>query len=175
VGRLDSTIIGVLAYFHPCRLYDGAKLGLDIDRAARMTLDTIWHHFMDGGLRHDSAWHCYGPYLTLQLAHAFLLIGHVARMDRCLLWLAGNAAYPTVGRENSPVPWQVALGAWNEQHCYPISKDFREVPDRPWYMGDIPHGWACAEFLLLLRDILFFEADEDGDAHIYVAPGVMPH
>ena len=49
------------------------------------------------------------------------------------------------------------------------------MPERPWYMGDIPHGWACAEFMMLLRDILFFEADEDGDAHIYIAPGVMPH
>ena len=36
-------------------------------------------------------------------------------------------------------------------------------------MGDIPHGSACAEFNLLLRDILFFEADED------TAPGIMPH
>jgi hypothetical protein len=42
-------------------------------------------------------------------------------------------------------------------------------------MGDIPHGWACAEFMTLLRDILFFEVDEDGDAQIYVSPGVMPY
>ena len=41
-------------------------------------------------------------------------------------------------------------------------------------MGDIPHGWACAEFILLLRDILFFEADEDSDPHIYLAPGLVP-
>lgn len=41
-------------------------------------------------------------------------------------------------------------------------------------MGDIPHGWACAELLLLLRDMLFFEADEDGSPHIYLAPGFLP-
>lgn len=175
VGRLDSTIIGALAYFHPCRLYDGAKLGRDIDSAARLTLETIWNRFMDGGFRHDNAWECYGPYLTLQLAHAFLLIGDVARMDQCLQWLVGNAAYSTVSRENSPAPWQVVLGAWNEQHCYPISKDFREMPNRSWYMGDIPHGWACAEFMTLLRDMLFFEANEDEDAQLFLAPGVMPH
>lgn len=39
----------------------------------------------------------------------------------------------------------VVLGAWNEQHCYPIAKDFAEIPGSCWYMGDIPHGWACAE------------------------------
>jgi hypothetical protein len=175
VGQLDSTVIGILAYFHPCRLFDGAKLGADIDYAARMTLETIWHDFTNGGFRHDSVWNSYGPYLTIQLAHAFLLIGDVTRMDHCLQWVASNAAYPTVSRENSPTPWQVALGAWNEQHCYPISTDFGTFPEKHWYMGDIPHGWACAEFMMLLRDILFFEADEDGDAHLYVAPGVMPH
>jgi hypothetical protein len=168
-------MIGALSYFHPCRLYDGAKLGADIDSAARMTLETIWSHFMDGGFRHDNAWNCYGPYLTLQLAHALLFIGDVARMDQCLLWLVSHAAYPTVCSENSSLPCQVALGAWNEQHCYPISKEFREMPDQCWYMGDMPHGWACAEFITLLRDILFFEADEDRDAHVYIAPGVLPH
>jgi hypothetical protein len=175
VGRLDSTIIGALCYFHPCRLYDGAKLGADIDGAARMTLDTIWGHFLDGGFRHDSAWNCYGPYLTLQLAHAFLLIGDVGRLDQCLQWVVGNAAYAQVSRENSPDAWQAVLGAWNEQHCYPIAKNFGEMPGRFWYMGDIPHGWACAEFLFLLRDILFFECNEDGGAQIFLAPGVMPH
>jgi len=75
VGRLDSTIIGALAYFHPCRLYMGEKLGQIVDTAARFTLDTIWSHFISGGFRHDSAWYCYGPYWTLQLAHAFLYTG----------------------------------------------------------------------------------------------------
>jgi hypothetical protein len=175
VGRLDSTMIGVLAYFHPCRLYMGAKLGDDLDLAARQTLDTIWGHFVDGGFRHDSAWHCYGPYLTLQLAHAFLMIGDLDRMDRCLNWVVGNAGYATVSRSaGSSDVWQVVQGAWNEQHCYPISKNFAEFPNSWWYMGDIPHGWACAEFTLLLRDILFFEADEDGAPHIFLAPGVLP-
>jgi hypothetical protein len=87
----------------------------------------------------------------------------------------GNAAYARVSRENSSDLWQVVLGAWNEQHCYPVAKNFGERPSRCWYMGDIPHGWACADFMLLVRDILFFEADEDGDAQIFLAPGVMPH
>ena len=66
------------------------KLGADVDGFARSTLDTIAGHFLDGGFRHDSAWNCYGPYLTLQLAHAFLLIGDVERMDQCLRWIVPN-------------------------------------------------------------------------------------
>ncbi|GAG01045.1 unnamed protein product, partial [marine sediment metagenome] len=135
-------------------------------------LDTIWGHFVEGGFRHDSAWNAYGPYLTLQLAHAFLFLGDLERMDQLLTWTAG-AAFPTVSR-GAPDRWQVALGAWNEQHCYPIATDFAWMPDRHWYMGDMPHGWACAEFILLLRDILFFEADEDADPHILLLPGIRP-
>jgi hypothetical protein len=176
VNRLDSTMIGLLSYFHPCRLYMGNKLGSGIDYAARMTLETIWSHFIDnGGFRHDSAWNCYGPYLTLQLAHAFLLIGDKERMDICLGWSVGNAAYSRVSRHPSSEQWEVVQGAWNEQHCYPVSKDFAEFPAGSWYMGDIPHGWAAAEFVTLMRDIVFFEADEDGESHIYIAPGLMPH
>lgn len=177
VGRLDSTIIGTVAYFHPCRLHIGNKLGTDVDYAARMTLETIWNHFIDGGLRHDSAWHCYGPYLTLQLAHAFLFIGDVARMDQLLGWSVHHGMYHRMTRSEAPgaSTWQVVLGAWNEQHCYPVAKDFAEIPGRWWYMGDIPHGWACAEFMLLVRDILFFEVEEDSSPRIYIAPGVMTH
>lgn len=172
IGRLDSTIIGAIAYFHPCKLYDGQKLGTHIDWAARKTLETIWSLFMDGGFRHDSAWQCYGPYLTLQLAHSFLFIGDLKRMDACLKWAVWAGSQEVEGLFGNI--WKAALGAWNEQHCYPIAKDFKEHNFRKWYMGDIPHGWACAEFMLLLRDITFFEVAEDSDPHIYLAPGVMP-
>lgn len=177
VGRLDSTIVGALAYFYPCRLYMGTKLGADLDHAFRMTLETIWADFVDGGFDHRSAWRAYGPYLTLQLAHAFLYIGDVQRMDRCLSWTVRNAGFATVSRkEGDPAhPWQVVLGAWNEQHAYPIATDYRKFPGDWWYMGDIPHGWAAAEFNALLRDILLFEADEDTDPHLYLAAGVLPH
>lgn len=176
VGRLDSTIIGTVAYFHPCRLYDGQKLGPDIDYAARQTIQTIWSHFIDGGFRHDAAWRCYGPYLTLQLAHAFLLLGDVDRMNQCLFWAVGNAGFARVhDRSGGPAVWQVTQCAWNEQHNYAIAKDFSEFPPSWWYMGDIPHGWAAAEFILLIRDMLFFEVAEDHDPQIYLAPGIIPH
>jgi hypothetical protein len=175
VSRLDSTMVGALCYFHPTRLYYGAKLGADVDAAFRLTLETIWSHFVRGGFRHDSAWHAYGPYLTLQLAHAFLLLGDLGRMDTCLGWSVGNAAFASISRfDGADQQWQLVSGAWNEQHAYPVASRLTEIPDRWWYMGDIPHGWAAAEYNLLLRDILFFESGEDDDSHIYLAPGVLP-
>jgi hypothetical protein len=174
VGRRDSTMVGAVAYFHPCRLHVGAKLGADVDWAARQTLETIWGAFVTGGFRHDSAWRAYGPYLTLQLAHAFLLIGDVDRMERCLAWSLG-AGTATVSRaDGAAARWQVVAGAWNEQHCYPVASDFAERPGSWWYMGDIPHGWAAAELLLLARDMLLLEGDEDASPHLYVAPGIPP-
>jgi hypothetical protein len=178
VGRLDSTMIGALCYFHPTHLYYGAKLGTDVDSAFRLTLETIWSHFVTGGFRHDAAWHAYGPYLTLQLAHSFLLLGDLDRMDSCLGWSVGNAAFARISRTDDAADaeqtWQLVSGAWNEQHAYPIASGLTEVPQQSWYMGDVPHGWAAAEFNLLIRDILFFEAGEDDDRHVYLAPGVLP-
>ncbi|MBP2664274.1 MAG: hypothetical protein H6Q71_2222 [Firmicutes bacterium] len=175
VAQLDSTIVGILAYFYPCRLYMNSKLGSYIDWAAKMSLDTIWAHFVSGGFMHDSAWNCYGPYLTLQLAHAFLLIGDIEKMDQCLKWSV-DASFSKINTsaENSQ-QWQVVLGGWNEQHCYPIATNFNKIPNGSWYMGDMPHGWACAEYMMLLRDILFFEATEDNDPCIYIAPGIASY
>jgi hypothetical protein len=108
-------------------LYDGQKLGADIDYAARATLETIWSHFVDGGFRHDTAWRCYGPYLTLQLAHAFLLIGDVNRMNQLLFWVVANAGFARVHDvAGGPSLWQVVQGAWNEQHNYPVARDFSQ-------------------------------------------------
>ena len=141
----------------------------------RLTLDTIWSHFLQGGFRHDKPWQAYGPYLTLQLAHAFLLLGDLDRMDALLGWTIGNAAFARVGRyDGAAEEWQVTTGTWNEQHAYTVSNDFTAMPFHVWYMGDMPHGWAAAEFMLLLREILFFEAGEDDNRELFIAPGVLP-
>jgi hypothetical protein len=64
-----------------------------------------------GGFGHDAAWHAYGPYLTLQLAHTFLLLGDVGRMDACLAWAVADAAFAQISRTDNPADagqsWQV--------------------------------------------------------------------
>lgn len=111
VGRLDFTLVGALAYFYPCQLYMGTKLDADLDHVFRMTLETIGSDFVDGGVDHRSAWRTYGPYLTPQLAHAFLYIGRVKRMDRCLRWAVRNAGFAAVTHKdgNSTASRQVVL------------------------------------------------------------------
>jgi hypothetical protein len=90
--------------------------------------------------------------------------------------VVGDAGFAQIHDASAgPNVWQVVQGVWNEQHNYPIAKDFAVFPLSWWYMGDIPHGWAAAEFMLLIRDILFFEADEDHDPQIFLAPGILPH
>jgi hypothetical protein len=172
INELNSTIIGALAYYHPCCLHEAQQLGPDVDEIMRLTVETIWARFVDGGFKHDEAWKAYGPYLTLQLAHTFLLLGEVPRMAACLQWALGvgyaEASLPRGGRG------KVVSGGWNEQHAYAVASDFHTVPSPFWYMGDMPHGWACAELTLLIRDLLLHEADEDGQPTLRLAAGLVP-
>jgi hypothetical protein len=57
----------------------------------------------------------------------------------------GNAAFAKVSRRDGDPsdPWQVVLGAWNEQHCYPVAKDFTDPLENWWYMGDIGPQNRC--------------------------------
>jgi hypothetical protein len=97
-------------------------------------------------------------------------------MDALLAWTIGNAGYAKIrAYAGAASQWAVVQGAWNEQHAYSVAKDFGTNFPEWWYMGDIPHGWAAAELILLVRDMLFFEADEDRDPHVYIAPGIPPH
>lgn len=187
IGPPASTIIGTVAFFHPCRLYGEADFGHHIDQAAESTLETIWDHFVEtdiagrSGFRHDSRdWRSYGPYLTMQLAHCWLLLSALdsqppashdecfQRFVQCLKWAVAQA-FPSP-RDEDGRSVQVVSGAWGEQHCYPVADG--KCPFPSWYMGDIPHTWACAEFMLLTRYMLFFEHDIDRRPRIHIGAGL---
>ncbi|MDF3142013.1 MULTISPECIES: hypothetical protein [unclassified Streptomyces] len=58
----------------------------------------MYAHFVTGGFRHEAAWNAYGPCLTVQLAHMYLLAGDPAPMDALLGWtIAGRSAVGGVG------------------------------------------------------------------------------
>lgn len=75
------------------------------------------------------------PYATLELAHAYLNIGHPDRAYQMLRW--------TVDHQSAPGVYAWAEVADGGNHLY--------------LGGDIPHGWACAEYISLVRDMLVRE------------------
>lgn len=96
-----------------------------------------------GGYWHGgSPW----PYAGLALAHCYLNLGQRDRADRMLRWTLDHQSGPGV------YAWaEVAHGSTGLL-----------------VGGDVPHGWACAEYVSLVRDMLVRE--EDGA--ILLASGV---
>jgi hypothetical protein len=57
--------------------------------------------------------------------------------------LAGGTVHPAGAPPCEPAPQPVFASR-------PV-----EIPGSWWYLGDIPHGWAAAELIMLVRDLLF--------------------
>ncbi|GMU19905.1 MAG: hypothetical protein AMXMBFR13_00090 [Phycisphaerae bacterium] len=116
------------------------------DPLIRRAFDVYWETQIaprDGGYWHaGQPW----PYATLELAHCYLNLGQIDRAFKMLRWTLDNQSAPGV------YGWaEVADGR---------SKLFLG--------GDIPHGWASAEYVSLVRDMLVREV---GDA-LHLAAGV---
>jgi hypothetical protein len=78
----------------------------------------------------DGIWNYAGSFY----AHAHLWLGH-GRKAAATLYAFGNHACP--------------LLCWREEQ--------RPVGDPPLYVGDMPHNWASAEFIRLVRHLLILE------------------
>jgi len=144
--ELNSFLIGSIAGVWPC----GVLSPTNKDQLA--TLEALWDNcFVDGGFLHRMAWNAYGSYLSTEVAHCYLFAGKRHRVRKILNWQLDHAT---------------PLYAWNEQ-VVPEP----ELGINSWYLGDIPHGWACAEYVLLVRDMLFYE-DFDSN-RIVICPGVQ--
>ncbi len=142
---LNSFLIGSIAGTWPC----GVLAPKDPDQTA--TLSALWDNcFINGGFLHEMAWSAYGPYLGTEVAHCYLLAGEREKTNQILNWQLDHSTQ---------------LNAWNEQV---VPEPALEI--NWWYLGDIPHGWACAEYILLIRDCFFYE-DFDS-TRIVISPGV---
>ena len=131
--RIDPGVIGSLVAGWPLRL-----MGAD-DERLRATADVVRDRFLDGpaffqGISHTGL----GTYLTLQLAFVELAAGDRRALDR-LEWMLGVAT-PTW-------TWPEAVHPRLPGGC----------------MGDGHHGWAAADVLTFVRNLLVRETDEDGD------------
>jgi hypothetical protein len=122
--RIDPAVIGSLAATWPLRLLDA-----DDPRMAA-TADVVRERFLQGdaffqGISHTGL----GTYLTLQLAFVELEAGDRRALDR-LEWLLGAAT--------STWTWPEAVHPRLPGGC----------------MGDGHHGWAAADLLSVVRNLL---------------------
>lgn len=118
---------------------------LDDPVLARRSFEAYFQRFMPGGAYH----HLYGqwwPYGGLEVAHALLFLGDRGAVEQTLTYTLDHQTFP-------------GLYAWAEG-VDPATSDFAE--------GDMPHAWASAELVNLVRDSLLFE---DGD-RLIIGAGV---
>jgi hypothetical protein len=137
--RLDPGVIGSLVACSPLRLIDA------LDPRMAATADAVRDRFTIGpaffqGISHTGL----GTYLTLQLASVELEAGDRRALDR-LQWMV-DAATPTF-------TWPEAVHPQLGGGC----------------MGDGHHGWAAADFLSFVRNLLVRET-EDGLALCSMLP-----
>ncbi|MFI5267023.1 MAG: hypothetical protein ACHQ7M_06560, partial [Chloroflexota bacterium] len=111
----------------------------------RRSFEAYYQRFMEGG----EFRHLYGqwwPYGGLEVAHALLFLGDRDSVQQTLAYTLDHQTF-------------LGLYAWAEG-VDPKTSDFAE--------GDMPHAWASAELVNLVRDMLLFE---DGD-RLVVGAGV---
>ncbi|MFA5928588.1 MAG: hypothetical protein WC838_04745, partial [Candidatus Margulisiibacteriota bacterium] len=122
--------IGSIACIYPLKVF---KL---TDERFLNTLDYIDKHCMyDGGFFHDVMHSGFGTYLTAHVAQCYVALRDKKAL-KILNWLLDKAT--------DTFTWPEAINPQNFGGN----------------MGDGHHGWAAADFLLLVRNMLFYE-DED--------------
>jgi hypothetical protein len=127
--RIDPGVVGSLVACHPLRLWRAD------DPAMRATAEVLRERFSVGpaffqGISHTGL----GTYLTLQLAFVELESGDRRALER-LAWMLEAAT--------ATFTWPEAIHPQLGTGC----------------MGDGHHGWAAAEFLSLVRNLLVRETD----------------
>jgi len=130
--ELDSAMIANLVATHPTKILDANS------KVLKKTADAIYENFTNkGGFFHEVAWNCYGTYLSMHLAQAYHELNEQEKVSEIISWLI---------RHNT------CVSGWAEG----VSPQTMSGG-----MGDSPHGWASADWILLLRN-LFASETKDG-------------
>jgi len=107
----------------------------DLLRSSFSTYYQMWLEPQNGGYRHveDTLW----PYGGLGIAHAMLRLGLLERTRQVLDWTLDHQTLP------GTFAWGEAVNARTGG----------------LELGDMPHSWAAAELISLLRDMIVAEQD----------------
>ena len=128
--RIDSGAVGNLITQTPLSLFE------DTPQWYKPTIDYLWDNNIHNGLFFQKIFHTgLNPYLSIQLAKS-MLICHDTRYLEIIEGVM-NYATPTF-------TWPEAINPKTRGGC----------------MGDGDHGWVCAEFLTLIRELFIFEAHD---------------
>jgi len=138
--HMDSAAIGNLIAVSPLHL-----ISID-ERWVRPTVDYLWNNsVIDGLLFHGIVHTGLNPYLSIQLARVLLA------MNDSRFFVMLNAL---MTKASGTFTWPEAINPRTGGGC----------------MGDGDHGWACAEFLSLVREMFVRESDDE----IILCSGVLP-
>ncbi|MBN2444916.1 MAG: hypothetical protein JXJ04_26410 [Spirochaetales bacterium] len=130
---IDSSIVGAISALYPLRIISPR------DEKLTNTLRVLRRRYQqDVAFFHRVIHSGYNVYLTLQIAQCYLF-RHSSRALPILQWVLDNIT---------------GTGTFPEA-IHPVTKG--------GCMGDGHHGWACAEVLHFVRNLLFYE---DGDGLI---------
>ena len=133
---LDSGIGRSLVAIWPLRLLPEDSL------LAKELVDNAWKYVYNGGFVHKIIWRAYGSYITMHLAEASLMLGYRDRLQELHKWLI---------RSSEP------LGHWCEAHSVKTLKGI---------VGDYPHGWASADYIMLARNMIVHENYNSSILHV---------
>ncbi len=137
---LDSGIGRSLVALWPLRL-----LPEDTELAKELVYNA-WRFTLNGGFLHSVLWRALGSYITMHLADSLLLIGDREKYLKSHEWLI---------RVSEP------LGQWCEAHSPRTLKGT---------VGDFPHGWASADYIMLARNAIVHE--DYSSTKLYLLKGV---
>ncbi len=138
--RMDAGAVGSLVADYPLQLFDSAEQR--IMQTVEFLLATC---MIENGFFHDMTHSGINPYLTLHIAQVLLRAGDVRY--RPLVKRVAELASPT-GQ------WPEAIHPNTGGGC----------------MGDGQHGWAAAEWVLMIRSLFVREEDD----RLIICPGLFP-
>lgn len=137
-GAVENTTDSAMARGTVAAIWPTEVFSRDIELLSRSfdTYHRLWLQPNNGGFRHLGGQ--FWPYGGLELAHAYLRLGRTDVLHQILGW--------TLRHETIPGTF-----AWAEQ-VNPTNGSFSG--------GDMPHAWAAASYVTLVREMLLSERDD---------------
>jgi len=126
--RMDSAAVGCLASYYPCRIFKPTDIRL-VNTVNYMREN----NFLGDGFFHDVNHSGYGTYLTMHFIQCYFGLRERAKAHVVLDWVLAAAS-----------------ATW----CWPEAIHPRTMGGT---IGDGHHGWAAADFTLVVRNMLFME------------------